>query len=94
MSDVRITCIVQSSANGGHEHITHVSSPQMSRPWTVVEVIQSIDAQTNTFYVLDPFNQRRANVGVQRPAGRRPFIQTYADGYWNNNLLSLSACPV
>lgn len=62
--------------------------------WTREHVIQSIEERTNTFYVLDPLNCKRADIGVQRVAGRAPFVQTYADGQWNNNLLSLNECPI
>jgi len=31
----------------------------------------------------------RAEVGVVRPDNGRPYLRTYADGKWNNNLLSL-----
>ena len=90
LTDVRITCITKSTPNGSHEHITHVGSPQFSRNWTVDEVIQSITANTNTFHVTS--GGKRANVGVVRPDGRRPYIRTYADGIWNDNLLSLPSC--
>jgi hypothetical protein len=57
------------------------------------EVVRSIDARTNTFYVVDRVTGKRAYVGVVRPTdGRAPFLQTYADGVWNNNLLSLPEC--
>jgi hypothetical protein len=52
----------------------------------------SIEAGTNTFFVLDPFNGKRSNVGVVRPVGGTPYLRTYADGDWNNNLLSLNQC--
>lgn len=91
--DVQITCITKSLPNGGHEHITHVGNPAASWNWTVEQVIVSIDSKTNTFFVRDPVTGRRAEVGVVRPAGRRPYIRTYADGVWNDNLLSLTACP-
>jgi hypothetical protein len=62
--------------------------------WTREQVIASIEAQTNTFFVIDPRNGKRANVGVVRPAGRAPYLRTYADGDWNDNLLSLNQCPL
>lgn len=31
----------------------------------------------------------RAEVGVVRPASEQPYLRTYADGKWTNNLLSL-----
>ena len=58
------------------------------------QVIASIDAKTNTFYVLDPANGKRADIGVVRESGKAPYVRTYADGQWNNNLLSLNQCPL
>jgi hypothetical protein len=55
-------------------------------------VIASIDARTNTFYVVDPRTGKRSDVGVVRSPGRAPYLRTYADGDWNNNLLSLHQC--
>lgn len=92
MSDVRITCITLSSPNRGYEYITHVGSPQFARNWTVAEVVQSIDNNSNTFYVQDQATGKRADVGVVREAGKRPYIRTHADGYYNDNLLSLPSC--
>ncbi len=93
MSDVRITCINKSSPNGGHEHITHAGNPAGNWWWTVEQIIASIDAKTNTFYVQDDRTGKRAYVGVVRPAGKRAHIRTHADGLWNDNLLSLTSCP-
>jgi hypothetical protein len=48
----------------------------------------SIDSKTNTFYVFEKGN--RSEIGVVRPTdGRLPFLRTYADGTWSDNLLSL-----
>jgi len=62
--------------------------------WTRERVIQSIEAKFDTFFVLDPVTGKRAEVGVVREAGKAPYIRTYADGKWNNNLLSLNQCPI
>jgi len=48
----------------------------------------------SAFFVVDPNNGKRSNVGVVREASRAPFLRTYADGDWNNNLLSLDQCPI
>jgi hypothetical protein len=61
--------------------------------WTREQVIASIEAQTNTFFVVDPRNGKRADIGVVRPPGRAPYLRTYADGDWNDNLLSLKSVP-
>jgi hypothetical protein len=93
MADVQVTCISKPHPLSSHEHITHLGNPAMGWKWTREQVIASIDAQTNTFFVIDPNNGRRANVGVIRPVGRPPYLRTYADGDWNDNLLSLNQCP-
>ena len=94
MAICRITCVRKSIPNGGHEHITHVGNTTVPWEWTVDEVIQSIDNGTNSFYVEDDRTGLRAAVGVVRVAGKRTHIRTYADGYYNDNLLSLGFCPL
>ena len=92
MANCRITCIEKADHNGGYGHITHAGN-QPTWLWTVEAIIDSIDRKTNTFYVEDS-RGHRAYVGVQRPSGRRPYIQTYADGVWTDNLLALDACMI
>lgn len=93
MADVQVMCIDKPHPRSPHEHITHLGGAKWR--WTREQVIASIEARTNTFFVLDPLTGKRADVGVVRPTdGRAPFVQTYADGDWNNNLLSLNQCPV
>lgn len=94
MADVIVTCISISAGSifPSHEHITHIGNPAAGWRWTKEQVIASIDAKTNTFYVVDPKTDKRAYIGVFRQPGRQPWLQTYADGIWNNNLLSLPQC--
>ncbi|MNF39189.1 hypothetical protein D3C84_201560 [compost metagenome] len=94
MTDVQVTCITKPNAQSPHEHITHLGNPAGNWKWTREQVIQSIEAKTNTFYVRDPANGQRADIGVVREAGKAPYVRTYADGRWNNNLLSLNQCPL
>ena len=94
MPDAQITCITKPDPQSPHEHITHVGNPSAGWKWTREQVISSIDAGTNTFYVIDPNNGKRSNVGVIRPSGRAPYLRTHADGDWNDNLLSLNQCPL
>lgn len=96
MADVLITCITKPHPLSPHEHITHVGNPTSNPPWkwTREEVIRSIDAKENTFFVVDPSTRKRADVGVVRVPGKTAFLQTYSDGVWNNNLLSLNQCPL
>lgn len=95
MADVQVRCIVKPHPQSPHEHITHVGNQYANPPWkwTREQVIVSIDAGTNTFFVLDPRTGKRSNVAVVRESGRAPYLRTHADGDWNNNLLSLPQCP-
>ena len=94
MAHCRITCITKSHPNGGHEHITHAGNPAAGWNLPVDEIIRGIENKTNTFYVHDDRTGKQAEVNVVHPQGRRPYIRTYADGVWTDNLLSLNACPI
>ena len=94
MADVLITCITKPNPLSSHEHITHVGNPQAGWKWTREQVIASIDSKENTFFVLDPLTGKRSDVGVVRSPGKAAHLRTYADGDWNNNLLSLRQCPL
>lgn len=95
MADCQIRCITKSPSNGGHEHIIAVGNPTSSGGgwnWSVQQVIASIEAKSNTFFVLDTLTGKRAEVGVVRPTFVAPYLRTYSDGVWNDNLLSLPRC--
>lgn len=92
MADCEIRCITKSVSNGSFEHITHVGNSLAAWRWSVEETISSIDAKSNTFYVKDASSGKRAEVAVVRPDHRKPYLRTYADGVWNDNLLALSSC--
>lgn len=92
MADCQIRCINLSHTNGRHEHITHVGNPGVwDRRFTVAEVVALIRAKSDTFFVLDGYGNR-ANVGVVE--ANPPYIRTYADSVWTDNLLSLTSCPL
>ena len=94
MADVQVTCITKPHPQSSHEHITELGNPRAGWKWSRDQVIASIDAKTNTFFVIDPRNSKRAEVGVVRPAERTAYLRTHADGDWNDNLLSLNQCPI
>jgi hypothetical protein len=87
MADVQVTCINKLPRDDPHEGITHLGG--VNWWWLRQQVVDSINAKTNTFYTL--VNGRRAEVGiVNGPHG--PYVRTYADGVWNDNLLALREC--
>jgi hypothetical protein len=92
MPDCRITCIRKPHPHSPHEHITHIGNPQANWILTREDAIRRIDNGTDSFYVLDPVTMKRADVGVVRAEGKAPYLRTHADGYYNDNLLSLGQC--
>ena len=87
MPDVQVQCINKQPRNNPHEGITHLGGAGWK--WTRDQVIQSIEARTNTFFTL--VNGKRADVGVVNgPNGK--YVRTHADGQWNDNLLALREC--
>ncbi|MGX1786141.1 DUF3892 domain-containing protein [Bosea sp. NPDC055332] len=88
MADVQVTCINKIPRNDPHEGITHLGNS--TGKWTRQAVIDWIERKENTFYTLVQGN--RGNIGVVNgPNGK--YLRTYADGKWNDNLLSLPECP-
>lgn len=90
MADVQVTCIRKTPRNNPYEGITHLGgSGGGGWQWTRQQVIESIRAKTNTFYTYA--NGERADIGiVDGPSG--PYLRTYANGAWNDNLLALLEC--
>ena len=87
MADVLVTCINKQPRTNPHEGITHLGGQNWK--WTRQQVVDSINAKTNTFYTS--VGGRRADVGVVNgPNG--PHVRTHADGQWNDNLLALPEC--
>lgn len=95
MPDCEVRCISKPDRMSSHEHITHLGNQYSNPPWkwNRENVITSIEAGTNTFYVVDRGNGKRSEVAVVRPVGRSPYLRTHADGDWNDNLLALPSCP-
>ena len=60
MADVQVTCITKPYRDSQHEAITHLGGATWR--WTRQEVVNSIKAETNTFFTL--VNGKRADVGV------------------------------
>ena len=94
MADYQIDCINKPDRDSAHERITHVGGPQPSGSgrWkdTVPNVIKMIEGKAHRFYTRD--GGKIAWVGVRTSAAGNKYIQTHADGVWNNNLLAQREC--
>lgn len=87
MADVQVTCITKKDRNSSYEGITNLGGHGWN--WTRADVIASIEAKTNTFYTY--VNGNRGDIGVVNGQNGK-YVRTYADGKWNDNLLSLPEC--
>jgi hypothetical protein len=92
MPDCLVTCINKQNRQSEHEHITHIGNTANNWRLTREEAIRRIEAKIDTFYTLDGATGKRSNVAVVREVGKAPFLRTYADGQWNNNLLAQPEC--
>ena len=91
MADVQVGCINKMPRNNTHEGITHLGgSAGGGWRWPRQQVVDSINARSNTFYTL--VGGKRAEIGVVK-GSTGEYVRTYADGQWNDNLLALPECP-
>lgn len=94
MGDYRIDCVNKPDRNSPHERVTAVGGPKPdgSGRWkdTTENVVQFIESKQHRFYASE--GGRTVWVGVRVSAAGNKFLQTHADGYWNDNLLALAEC--
>ena len=89
MASYQVTCTLKSGTGTDHSHITHLGGG-MWGPWTRESIIARIVARTDDFYTFDGF--RRATVLPWPDPLLGPYLRTWADGDFNNNLLALPRC--
>lgn len=92
MNEFEVSCITKPNRNSTFEHITHIGN-NISK-WCLKRetAIQKIDSKTEAFYTVDKSTGKKAYIGVVREQGKQPYLRTYADGKWNDNLLAQSEC--
>jgi hypothetical protein len=72
--------------------MTHIGNIAARWRLSREDVISRIDNGAEGFFVWNPQSGKTAYVGVIREKGKAPFLRTYADNAWNDNLLSLPQC--
>ncbi len=92
MEEFEATCIVKPDRFSTHEHITHIGNRAGGWMLTRESAIERIDSGREAFYTVDSISGSRAYVAVVREPGKSPYLRTYADGRWNDNLLALATC--
>jgi len=91
MNEFQVTCITKPDRFSRHEHITHIGS---QGDWCITReaAIRRIENNTEAFYTINAATGRKAYIGVVRENGKAPYLKTYADGIWNDNLLAQAEC--
>jgi hypothetical protein len=92
VSEYEVNCINKPHRDSPHEHITHVGNTVQGWRITRESAITRIESKKETYYTVDQYTRKRVYIGVVREAGKAPYLRTYADGQWNNNLLAQQEC--
>lgn len=92
MKEFQVTCINKPDRMSRHEHITHIGNTASEWRLSREEAIRRIETKQEAFYTVDRTSGAKMYIGVVRETGKVPFLRTYADGKWNDNLLAQSEC--
>lgn len=92
MQEYEVTCINKPNRSSSHEHITHIGNIAGNWRLTREDAIRRIDSKESAFYTVDRSTGKKVHIGVVRETGRSPYLRTYADGKWNDNLIALAEC--
>src|SRR5690606_35822019 len=91
MKEFEVNCINKPHRDSAHEAITHIGHSVNGWRLTRESAIQRIEGEQEAFYTRDG-TSKKVYIGVVRESGKRPYLRTYADGKWNNNLLAQQEC--
>jgi hypothetical protein len=88
---VEVTNRRMSAGGTRSEHITDVKwrnpATGSTGESTKAQMVDYIDVQKGSAYVQG--RQSRSQVGTVHEQGKTPYLRTYANGQWDDNLLSL-----
>jgi hypothetical protein len=93
MKEFEVTCVNKPDRSSAHEHITHIGNVAAQWRLTRESAIKKIDLKEEAFYTIDRSTGKKVYVQVVRGDGNKaPYLRTYADGKWLDNLLALAEC--
>lgn len=94
MKEFEINCINKVDRNSRHESISHIGNSVGGWRLTKESAIKRIESKEEAFYTVDRATGNKAYIGVVREQGKAPYLRTYADGKWSDNLLAQPECGV
>jgi hypothetical protein len=92
VSEFEVNCINKPNRDSAHEYITHIGNSDQGWRISRESAIERIDSKQEAFYTVDLYTRKRVYIGVVREPGKAPYLRTYADKEWNNNLLAQQEC--
>lgn len=94
MDEYHVTCVTRSSIDRHESFITHIGGVGATG-WKLSKesAISRIESKSEAFYTTDRLTGTKAYIGVVREPGKNPYLKTYANSKWNDNLQSLPECP-
>lgn len=87
-----MNCVSKLDGGNANEHITHIGNTISQWRLTRQAAISRIEWKGEAYYTVDKSTGKRAYIGVIREPGKLPYLRTYADGEWNDDLLALAEC--
>jgi Protein of unknown function (DUF3892) len=96
MADVVVTNVEKAKSGSATELITALgnpNTPQGGWRWTTEQVIASIEAGTNSFFIREPESGRRYDIRVVRSESGGPFLSTVDQGKPTEHLSQLAEFP-
>ncbi len=94
MNQLEVNCISKSSLDGAHEQITHIGNTTHQWKLTREAAISRITSRTEGYYTVNKSSGSVSYLGVIHEVGKPPYLRTYADGNWNDDLLNQAACDL
>ena len=92
MKEFEVNCINKLNRSSAYEHITHIGHTTNQWRMTREAAIARIESKTEAYYTVDKGTGKRAYIGVVHETGKAPYLRTYADRKWNDNLLAQTEC--
>lgn len=91
MAEYQVSCINKQPRDNTHEGIQFLGGPGGGGWKTTRQKVVSLIEGGEHFYTLN--TGKKAYLKVRVSAAGNKYVQTEADGVWQNNLLSLPECP-
>jgi hypothetical protein len=93
MAEFEVNCITKPHPENRHEHITHIGNTENGWQLSREQAIIRIDSKQESYYTVDRTTGRKVYIYVVREGGLKlPYLRTYADGKWGDNLLAQRQC--